>query len=137
MLFIYLFLPSPSTIEHNSFRSRRLSSDKEPAWQCRRCKRLRLDLWIRKIPWSRKWPPAPVFLPENSMDREGWGALVHGVAKSQTQLSNSTRTHMQTEQLPELALGWDMFKFQLTKMERQSGHWENSVKTSKYLLFKD
>ena len=71
------------------------------------------------------------------MDREGWGALVHGAAKSQTQLSNSTRTHMQTEQLPELALGWEMFKFQLTKMERQSGHWENSVKTSKYLLFKD
>ena len=25
---------------------------------------------------------------ENSMDREGWQAIVHGVAKSRTQLSN-------------------------------------------------
>ena len=30
---------------------------------------------------------------ENSMDRGGWWALVHGAAKSQTQLSNSTHTH--------------------------------------------
>ena len=22
-----------------------------------------MDPWVRKIPWSRKWPPAPVFLP--------------------------------------------------------------------------
>ena len=28
--------------------------------------------------------PTPVFLPENSMDREVWWALVHGVAKSWT-----------------------------------------------------
>ena len=23
----------------------------------------RFDLWIRKIPWRRKWQPTPVFLP--------------------------------------------------------------------------
>ena len=23
----------------------------------------RFDLWVRKIPWSRKWQPTPVFLP--------------------------------------------------------------------------
>ena len=30
------------------------------------------DPWVRKIPWSRKWQPAPVFWPENSMDRRAW-----------------------------------------------------------------
>ena len=23
------------------------------------------DPWVGKIPWRRKWQPAPVFLPEN------------------------------------------------------------------------
>ena len=27
------------------------------------CRRRRFDPWVRKIPWKRKWPPAPVFLP--------------------------------------------------------------------------
>ena len=40
-----------------------------------------------RFPWSRKWQPAPVFLPENPMDRGAWRATVHGVAKSQTRLS--------------------------------------------------
>ena len=31
--------------------------------QCRRHQRLGFDLWIRKIPWRRKWQPALVFLP--------------------------------------------------------------------------
>ena len=29
----------------------------------RRCKRLRFDPWVRKIPWSRKWQHTLVFLP--------------------------------------------------------------------------
>ena len=28
--------------------------------QCRRCKRHGFDPWVRKIPWKRKWLPAPV-----------------------------------------------------------------------------
>ena len=39
------------------------SDSKESASQCRRCRRLGFDLWIRKIPWRREWLPAPVFLP--------------------------------------------------------------------------
>ena len=23
-----------------------------------------MQVWVRKIPWSRKWQPAPVFFPE-------------------------------------------------------------------------
>ena len=39
---------------------------KESACQCRRLgfshRRCEFDLWVRKIPWRRKWQPAPVFL---------------------------------------------------------------------------
>ena len=35
-------------------------SGKESACQCRR---RRFHPWVRKIPWSRKWQPTPVFLP--------------------------------------------------------------------------
>ena len=38
-------------------------SGKESTCQSRRCKRHEFDPWVRKIPWSRKWQPTPVFLP--------------------------------------------------------------------------
>ena len=41
-------------------------SDKEPACQFRRHKRLRLNHWVEKIPWRRAQQPIPVFLPEKS-----------------------------------------------------------------------
>ena len=39
------------------------ASGTESACQCRRYKRRRFDPWIRKVPWSRKWQPAPIYLP--------------------------------------------------------------------------
>ena len=48
-------------------------SGKESAYPCRRCKRLGFGLWVRKVPWSRKWQPAPIFLPGKS---HGQGSLV-------------------------------------------------------------
>ena len=39
------------------------TSGEEPTRQCRRCKRLRLDPRVRKIPWRRAWQPTAVFLP--------------------------------------------------------------------------
>ena len=59
---------------------------KRSAFQCRRRK---FYPWVGKVPWSRKWQPTPVLLLENSMDRGAWQAIVHGVPKSQTQLSMS------------------------------------------------
>ena len=50
--------------------------------------RHRFDSWIREIPWRRAWQPTLVSLPENRMDRGAWWAVVHRVAKSQTQVSN-------------------------------------------------
>ena len=41
-------------------------SDKESTCQCRKCKRLGFDPWVRKIPWRRKWQPISVFLPGKS-----------------------------------------------------------------------
>ena len=44
---------------------------------------------LRKIPWRKKWQPAPVFLPgEFHGQRRLVGYTVHGVTKSQTGLSN-------------------------------------------------
>ena len=40
--------------------------------------------------WSRKWEPTPVFLPGKPMDQGAWQAIVHGIARGQTQLSNQT-----------------------------------------------
>ena len=39
------------------------ASGKEPACQCRRCKRHGFDPWVGKIPWRRAQQPTPVFLP--------------------------------------------------------------------------
>ena len=42
------------------------ASGKEPVCQCRRGKRYQFNPWVRKIPWRRKWQPAPVFLSRKS-----------------------------------------------------------------------
>ena len=42
------------------------ASGNESACQCRRCKRLRFNPWVRKIPASGKWQTIPVFLPGKS-----------------------------------------------------------------------
>ena len=39
------------------------TTGKESAFQCRRHKRHRFNPWAGKIPWRRKWQPAPVFFP--------------------------------------------------------------------------
>ena len=42
------------------------ASGKEPACQCKRCKRCGFHSWVKKILWRRKWQPIPVFLPGES-----------------------------------------------------------------------
>jgi len=53
---------------------------KESACQCRRCKRLWLDPWVRKRPLRRKWQPTPVFLPGESHQQRSL-AVAHGSQK--------------------------------------------------------
>ena len=45
------------------------ASGKEPACQCKRCKRLRFDPWVRKTAWRRVWQPTPVFLLGESLEQ--------------------------------------------------------------------
>ena len=54
---------------HRLYGLLRWLSDKEFACQCRRHT---FDLWVRKMLWSRKWLPTPVFLPGKS---HGWRSL--------------------------------------------------------------
>ena len=58
---------------------------KEPACQCTRHKRCWFDLWVRKIPWRRKWLPTPVFLPgEFHGQRSLMGYSPYGCKESDT-----------------------------------------------------
>ena len=55
------------------------ATGKEPICQCRRCKRLGFNHWVRKIPWWRTWQPTPVFLPgEFHRQRSLAGYSPHG-----------------------------------------------------------
>ena len=42
-------------------------SGKEPSCQCRKHG---FHLWVRTIPWRRKWQPTPVFLPGKSQGQK-------------------------------------------------------------------
>ena len=42
------------------------TSGKKSAANAKGYRRPRFDPWVRKIPWRRKWQPAPVFLPGES-----------------------------------------------------------------------
>ena len=67
---------------------------KESACQCRRCKKLGLYPWARKIPQRRKWHPTLVFLPGKSHGRGAWQDTVHGVTEIWTQLNDWAHTHI-------------------------------------------
>ena len=57
-------------------------SGKESAFECRRHKRCRLDPWVRKILWSRKWQPSPVLLPVIIYEHRSMAGYSPWVAKS-------------------------------------------------------
>ena len=58
------------------------------------CKRCRFDPWVEKIPWSRKWQPAPVFLPGKFHGQRSLvGYSPWGHKKSDTTEQLSTAQH--------------------------------------------
>ena len=68
-------------------------SSKEPTWQCRRHRTLGFNPWVRRIPWSRKWQPTPVFFPEKFHGQRslaGYSSWGHKKLDTAKQLS----THM-------------------------------------------
>ena len=60
---------------------------KEPTCQCWKCKKLRFNPWVRKIPGEGNGNPLQRSFLENPMDRGAWLATVHGATKHQTQVS--------------------------------------------------
>ena len=67
------------------------ASDKESIYCCRRCKRNGSDPWVRKMPWGRKWQPAPAFLlGEFQAQRSLEGCSPQGHRKSD--MTEYTRT---------------------------------------------
>ena len=58
---------------------------KASAYSCRRLKRCRLNPWVGKICWRRKWQPAPAFLPRESHGQRSlvylWGCKELGTTE--------------------------------------------------------
>ena len=69
-------------------------SGREPACQCRTCRRCGFDPYVRKILWRRVWQHTLVLLPGESHGQSASWAKVYGVAKSGTRLKwPSTHAH--------------------------------------------
>ena len=67
------------------------SSKKKSIYQCRRPKRGRFNPWVKKIPWSRKWQPTPVFLPGKFYGQRSWaGCGSQGLEESDVAERGST-----------------------------------------------
>ena len=91
----------------SSFGLRKWCSDKESACQCRR---YGFHPWVRKIPWSRKWQPTPVFLPgelhgqRSLLGYSPWGGKESDMTEHVC-VCTHTHTHTHTHLLP-LCCGW-------------------------------
>ena len=86
------------------------ASGKEPACQCRRCKRRRFDLWSRRSPGGGHSNPCWYSCLKNSTDRGAWQATAHRIAKSWTWLS-CLSTH-------SVALGGKDFTVPISQMRK-------------------
>ena len=75
------------------------ASGKEPTCQYRRCKRHRIDPWVRKIPWRRTGKPTPVFLPTEAhgqRSRAGcspWDTTASDLAHTHISIHRHTQTY--------------------------------------------
>ena len=63
---------------------------------CRRHKRLRFNLWVRKIPWRKKRQLTPVFLPGKSHRRSRVGYSPWGHNESDVTEHTHVHTHTHT-----------------------------------------
>ena len=75
------------------------SAGKEPTCQCRRCKR-GFSPWLGKIPWRRKWQPAPVFLPGKSHGERslvGYSPWDHKESDTTEHVCARVHIHTQTQ----------------------------------------
>ena len=76
-------------------------SSKEPACQCRRCKRHGFEAWAWKIPCRGNSNPLQYSCLKNPMERGAWWAIVHRVAESDTMVAIQ-HTHTKGAYLPKV-----------------------------------
>ena len=69
------------------------ASGKEPACQTPETQEPTFKLWVGKIPGRGHGNPLQYSCLEKPTDRGAWQAIVHRVAKSQTQLKHLAHTH--------------------------------------------
>ena len=83
--------------------------------QCRACKSCGWHPWVRKIPWSRKWQPAPVFLPGKSHgQRNPAGYSLWGHKELDVTACAHTHTHTHTHTVGNKAQSWEGRKYSWT-----------------------
>ena len=71
------------------------TSGKEPPFQCKRLKRCGFDLWVRKIPWRRKWQPTPAFLPGESHGHRSLAGYIHICMEYNSAIKKKEVLHLQ------------------------------------------
>ena len=78
--------------------------------QCRRCKRCNSNSWVRKVLWTRKRQPIPVFLPgkcHGQRSLEGYSSWRHKNLDTTELLTHHTRTHL----MISLWNNWNRWKY--------------------------
>ena len=60
------------------------------------------DLWVRKIPWSRKWQPTPAFLPGKSHRQRSLVRLQSIVSQLSRQAHRHSSVRMSKEMKPTM-----------------------------------
>ena len=93
---LYSRLPLAIWFTRGSVYMSRGASGKEPACQCRRCKRHRFDPWVREISWRRAWQPIPVFLPGEFHGQRSLVAYSPRDRKETDMTKRLTHTHTHT-----------------------------------------
>ena len=90
------------------------------------CRRRGFNPWVQKVPWSRKWQPAPVFLPGKSHGQRSLVATVQRVTKSQTRLNMQVQINhynLMDYKIPSMLLATHPQLCILEKVEgRRSSH---------------
>ena len=69
----------------------------------------------------RQWHPTPVLLPGKSMDGGAWKAVVHGVTKSRTRLSDFTFTFYFHALEKEMATHSSVLAWRIPEMGESGG----------------
>ena len=96
--FIYIYIDTHTHSHIYIYRLSRRRSGKESACQCRKHKKRRFSLWVRKIPGEGNGNPLQYSCLQNSMDRGARWATIHEVSKSWTWLSTQMHAHPHTQQ---------------------------------------